>query len=191
MSLAVYKRTLLSWKTLKKLAAAFFQVFGLPALILGVLDIFFPKTFNFGYEGLLLFSGVSLVWALYAVIPGREISRQLTVTDTKITMKVGDLFQQEANLVIGMHDGFDTEKGDIIKQGSIQAQFLTRVYNDDWSRLDREIEEALQSDAGKQDNQKTRGKNKRYPIGTVATVTMGAKRYFCVAYSRMGNDLRV
>ncbi len=187
----MYRRTLLSWKTLKKLIAAFFQVFGVLALLLGVLDIFFPKTFNLGYEGLILFSCVSLVWAAYAVIPGREFSRQLTVPDTKIRIKVGDLFKEDAHLVIGFNDVFDTEKGDIIKPSSIQGQFLTRVYNEDRPRLDKDLEDALRGASGRQDNQKTRGKNKRYPVGTVATVTVGAKKYFCVAYSRMGNDLRV
>ncbi len=187
----MYRRTLLSWKTLKKLIAAFFQVFGVLALLLGVLDIFFPKTFNLGYEGLILFSCVSLMWAGYAVIPGREFSRQLTVPDTKIRIKVGDLFKEDAHLVIGFNDVFDTEKGDIIKPSSIQGQFLTRVYNDDRPRLDKDLEDALRGASGRQDNQKTRGKNKRYPVGTVATVTVGAKKYFCVAYSRMGNDLRV
>lgn len=190
MSLAAYKRTLLSWKTLKKLAASFFQAFGLLALVLGVLDILFPKSFNLGYEGIILFSGVSLLWALYAVIPGRAISRQLSVPDTKITIKIGDLFREEAHLVIGMNDVFDTEKGDIIKPNSIQGQFLTKIYNDDRLRLDNDIEDALRGVPGRQDNQKLKGKNKRYPIGTVATLTVGTKKYFCLAYSRMANNLK-
>jgi hypothetical protein len=130
------------------------------------------------------------VWALYAVIPGREVFRQLTVPDTKIRIKVGDLFKEDACLVIGFNDVFDTEKGDIIKPTSIQGQFLTKIYNDDRSRLDRDIEDALRGVSGKLDNQKTKGKNKRYPIGTVATLTVGAKKYFCLAYSRMGNNLK-
>jgi hypothetical protein len=105
-------------------------------------------------------------------------------------MKVGDLFQEDAHLVIGLNDVFDTEKGHIIKPASIQGQFLTRIYNDDRLRLDRDIEDALRGVSYVQDNQKTQGKNKRYPIGTVATLTVGAKKYFCLAYSRMGNDLR-
>lgn len=191
MRLALYKRTLISFKTLRKLAAAFFQVFGLLALILSVLAIFFPKEFDFGFTGLLLFIAASLAWAIYKVIPGREISRQLTVPDSKITIRIGDIFAQDAHLVIGMNDVFDTEKGDIIKPSSIQGQFLTKVYGDDRARLDKDLEDALHGLLCKVDTHKTRGKNKRYPIGTVATVTVGAKKYFCVAYSRMGIDLRV
>ena len=190
MSLAAYKRTIYSRQTLNKLVASFFQAFGLIALVLGVLDILYPNTFNFGTKGIAAFSGVSLLWALVTIIPRRKISRQLTVPDTTITIKVGDLFREDAHLVIGMNDVFDTEKGHIIKPTSIQGQFLTKIYNDDRARLDRDIEDALQGVSGTQDNQKTQGKNKRYPIGTVATLTVGTKKYFCLAYSRMGSDLK-
>lgn len=190
MILASYKRTILSWKTLKKLAASFFQAFGVLALLLGVLDIFFPNTFNFGYKGIIVFSCASVFYAFLTIIPKRKISRQLSVPDTTITIKVGDLFQEDGNLVIGMNDVFDTEKGHIIKPKSIQGQFLTNIYNDDRLQLDRDIDNVLQGVTGRQDNQKTLGKNKRYPIGTVATLTVGTKKYFCSAYSRMGNNLK-
>lgn len=190
MNFAPYKRTLFSWKTLKKLAAAFLQAFGAIALFLGVIATIFPKAPNYGFGEFAVFLGISLLWGCIAIIPGKEISRQLTVPDTKITIKVGDLFQQDAYLVIGMNDVFDTEKGDIIKATSIQGQFLTKVYNDDRQRLDKDINDALQGISSQPDPQKTRGKNNRYPIGTVITLTVGTKKYFCSAYSRMGNDLR-
>ena len=157
---------------------------------MGFLDILFPNKLNFGLVGFAFISCVSFLWAIYTIIPAREISRQLSVPDTKIKIKVGDLFREDAHLVIGMNDVFDTEKGDIIKPNSIQGQFLTKIYNNDRSRLDTDIENALRGISGKQDNQKSQGKNKRYPIGTVATLTVSTKKYFCSAYSRMGNNLK-
>src|SRR5260221_7917051 len=155
MSLAPYKRTVLSWQTLKKVVASFFQAFGVIALVLGVLDILYPNTFNFGNKGIAIISGVSLLWALVTIIPKRKISRQLSVPDTTITIKVGDLFQEDGSLVIGFNDVFDTEKGHIIKPKSIQGQFLTNIYNDDRLQLDRDIDNVLQGVTGRQDNQKT------------------------------------
>lgn len=70
-----------------------------------------------------------------------------------------------------------------------RAIILDRL-NDDRQRLDADISTALHSISGQQDSQKTRGKNIRYPIGTVVTLTVGQKKYFCSAYSRMGNDLK-
>ncbi|GHO98774.1 hypothetical protein KSF_088220 [Reticulibacter mediterranei] len=122
--------------------------------------------------------------------PKKAISHQLSVPDTKITIKVGDLFQEDSNLVIGVSDAFDTELGDIIKPTSIQGQCLTSIYQNDRIRLDQDINTALQGISGKIDKQKTRGKNKRYPIGTVATLSVGTKKYFYSAYSYMGNNLK-
>ncbi len=139
---------------------------------------------------------MSVFYVLFTVRPRREISRQFSLPDIKITIKVGDLFQEDANLVIGMNDAFDTEIGDVIKANSIHGLFLKKVYNDDKSLLDKEIESALQSlpkEQNKQkvvDKQKTRGKNIRYPIGTAITLTMNTRKYFCSAYSRMGSDLK-
>ncbi|HMD90615.1 MAG TPA: macro domain-containing protein, partial [Anaerolineaceae bacterium] len=118
------------------------------------------------------------------------IYRRLSVPDTVIVIKVGDLFKEDSNLVVGMSDTFDTEKGNIIKPKSIQGQFLATIYNDDTSRLNTDLSAALIGVSGKYDSNKTQGKNIRYPIGTVATLSVGTKKYFCSAYSCMGNDLK-
>ncbi len=190
MTLVVHKRTIISRQALKKIVSSFFQAFGVIALVLGILDVLFPNKLNFGYVGIIVVSVASLLWGIISILK-RKISHPLSRLNTKITIKVGDLFQEDANnLVIGMNDVFDTEKGDIIKLTSIQGQFLTRIYGDDKNRLDQDIDKALQGISGNQDSQKTRGKNQRYPIGTVATLSVGAKKYFCSAYSRMGNNLQ-
>lgn len=189
MKLTVYKKTLFSWQTVKKLFSSFLQAFGALALLLGMLDIFFPNKFNFGYQGIEMLSGASFFWGIFTVIPRWKISRNLLVPDVNITIKVGDLFEENGNLVIGMTDVFDTEKGNIIKPSSIQGQFLSKIYNDDRTRLDKDIKNALQGVSGQRDTDKRKGKNIRYPIGTVVTV-VGSKKYFCSAYSRMGNDLK-
>lgn len=174
----------------KRFFISFLQAFAVPALFLGVFDILFPNTFDLGNSGLEVIIGIALLYAAFTIRPRLEISRQLSSPDTKIIIKVGDLFNQQENLVIGMNDVFDTEKGNIIKPKSIQGQFLTKIYNDDRTRLDRELSSALRGISASRDSQKNQGKNMRYPIGTVATLEEGAKKYFCPAYSVMGNDLK-
>ncbi|MBI4067714.1 hypothetical protein HY407_05005, partial [Candidatus Gottesmanbacteria bacterium] len=110
--------------------------------------------------------------------------------DTKIIIKVGDLFNEDGNIVIGMNDVFDTEKGEIIKSNSIQGQFLTKIYNDDRSKLDGDLKNALKKCIGQPDKEKSKGNKIRYPIGTVATLNAGNKKYFCSAYSYMNNNLQ-
>jgi hypothetical protein len=117
MRFVAYKKTVFSWKALKKVVSSFLQILGAIGLILGVLDIFFPQSFTFGTLGIVAIACISLFFALLASWPRREISRQFFAPDFKLTVKVGDLFlQEDAHLVIGMNDVFDTEKGDI--QGS-------------------------------------------------------------------------
>jgi hypothetical protein len=194
--LAEYKRTLFSRNIFRRVIAPFLQAFGLLALFLDVLSIFFPNKFSLGYQGVLAFSAISVLYVLFTIRPRREISRQFSLPDIKITIKVGDLFQEDTHLVIGVTDVFDTEIGDVIKARSIQGQFSSKIYNDDKLLLDKAIEEALQNlstGPGKQrmiDKKKTRGKKIRYPIGTVITLAKNSKKYFCVAYCRMGNDLK-
>jgi hypothetical protein len=188
----VYKSILISKETFGRFISAFFQSFGILALFLGVFDIFLPNAFSLGYEGIVIVSLISLIWSVASIWPRQEIRHCLSLPDTCVTIKVGDLFEEDANLVIGMNDVFDTEKGDIIKVNSIQGQFLQHIYHDDRLRLDQEIESALQLKgiSGQEDVQKTQGKNIRYPIGTVVTLESGTKKYFCSAYSHMGADLK-
>lgn len=189
-NMLAYKTTLFSRQTLIKFASSFVQSFGTLAILLGVLDILFTNTFGLKYPGLGLFTAVSLVWAVINIFPRFEISRRLSIPDTVIKIKVGDLFNEDSDLIIGMNDTFDTEKGNIIKANSIQGQFLARVYNDDTSRLNTDLTTALHSISGTDDSQKSQGKKTRYPIGTVATLSAGTKKYYCSAYSFMGNDFK-
>jgi hypothetical protein len=89
-----------------------------------------------------------------------------------------------------MRTGKVARDPDIIKANSIQGQFLTHVYNDDRAQLDSDLENALQGVHWTPAPKKSQGKNRRYPIGTVATLTRGTKKYFCLAYSCMGNNLK-
>lgn len=190
MNLLAYKTTIFSWKTLKKLVSSFLQAVGTLAILLGILDIFFPTDFALGFQGLFSIGILSLIWGIVKIFPRFKISRYLPEPDTTVIIKVGDLFEENANLVIGMNDVFDTEKGDIIKQNSVQGQFLEKVYGSNRSRLDTDLSNALASSTSVRDSQKTQGKNMRYPIGTVATLSIGTKKYFCSAYSFMANDLK-
>ncbi|MBO4207656.1 macro domain-containing protein [Micromonospora echinofusca] len=112
-----------------------------------------------------------------------------------LVLAVGDLFAlHRADLVVGFTDTFDTStRGDrVISATSIQGQLLHRVYRGDRERLDRDLRRAL-SGTPEQDREtragKRHGKLVRYPVGTVAVLPDEARRIFCVAYSRLGNDL--
>ncbi|MFJ8539199.1 macro domain-containing protein [Streptomyces sp. NPDC093591] len=113
-----------------------------------------------------------------------------------IEVKVGDLFDEPAHLVIGFNDVFDTDSSDgvVISPRSVQGQFQNRIYDDDLDRLNGDLEAALSGvpvSRMESRRDKLRGKLSRYPIGTVAALGSPDRRYFCLAYGRMRNDLTV
>lgn len=111
----------------------------------------------------------------------------------RISVRRGDLFQQDGQLVVGFTDTFDTntENDLIINSGSVQGQLLQRVFNGDIEVLDQALDSTLQPLRSEEiaRSAKAHGKLRRYPIGTTGVISAGSRRVYCVAYSRMGNDL--
>ncbi|MEV2246806.1 macro domain-containing protein [Streptomyces sp. NPDC049970] len=97
---------------------------------------------------------------------------------------------------MGFNDVFDTDSTDgvVISHKSVQGQFQKRIYNNDLVQLDHDLRESLAGVSPvftEARQNKPRGKLNRYPIGAVAILGTPERRYFCVAYGRMRNDLTV
>ena len=126
--------------------------------------------------------------------PHRQVLREFGRPNITVVVKVGDLFEQDAHLVIGFNDVFDTDttNGVVINPTSVQGQFQERIYGNDLDRLDADLTGALHGTAPVRTERRTakrQGKLKRYPIGTVATLSDTGRQFFCVAYSKMQNNL--
>jgi len=115
--------------------------------------------------------------------------------NTAVVVTTGDLFaQDDANLVVGFCDTFDTDidRNIVISGESTQGILLRTLYGGDRRNLDRELKAALAHVPKvfvESRSAKPRGKLTRYPVGTVATLYHSTRRVFAVAYSQMGNDL--
>jgi len=192
MNVAIFAKLLVTTK-LKAIGVAFAGYFGLLWLFIEPLGLFLPQWFDWGWTGYVWLVSLSLIIAVATNFPRTMISRTLSSPDCVVEIKVGDLFKQPENLVIGLNDVFDTEPGEIIKITSVQNQFLIQVYGGDQARLDADIEAALEPIKGQRqaDPDKHKGKNWRYPIGTTIVLGTEGRRYFLSAYGFMGNDLSV
>ncbi len=137
---------------------------------------------------LLVFAMVIAIWFAW---PRRVVSASIPGADVKVTILVGDLFDAKDNVVIGVNDVFDTHIGDdIISPRSVQAQFVQNRLDGSVPAFDRLIEAALEGTTFEVDPQKTRGKNARYPMGTVIETSQKGIRHFLSAYCRMGANLK-
>jgi hypothetical protein len=136
----------------------------------------------------------SLVWATARACARSGVTYRFQHPDMTVTVRIGDLFDEDAHLVVGFTDTFDTSVVDdrIISRTALQGQLVQRCYGGDHRSLDRELALALarHTPVGVEKRDAKRwGKLTRYPIGTVAVLGRPERHTFAVAYSRMGNDL--
>jgi len=178
---------------LKRLGSSFISNFGLLWLLIEPGALFFPEKLNFGWAGYLWLATLALGIAFIQRLPRISVCRALSSPDSEIEIKIGNLFNQAGHLVIGFNDVFDTELGEIIKPSSVQGQFLQKIYGSDRSRIDADIENALQpyNHLRTKETNKSLGKTWRYPIGTTIMLGSHDKRYFLTAYGCMSNDITV
>ncbi|MEU5934452.1 macro domain-containing protein [Micromonospora sp. NPDC047187] len=114
--------------------------------------------------------------------------------DRWVSIVQGDLFEQDADIVVGFSDTFDTATAGslIISSASLQGQLVQRLFDGDVEALDAALNRALVGvpvESMENRDAKPHGKLLRYPIGTVAVLDHGGRRIFAVAFSRMGNNL--
>ena len=178
---------------LKRLGSSFISNFGFLWLLIEPGALFFPEKLNFGWAGYFWLALFALGTAFIQRFPRRIVCRSLSSPDSEIEIKIGNLFDQPGHLVIGFNDVFDTELGEIIKPSSVQGQFLQRIYGSDRSRIDADIDYALQAynHLSTEETNKRLGKTWRYPIGTTIALGSHDKRYFLTAYGYMNNDMSV
>lgn len=184
--------SLWAWRSraaLVRLLARILQVFGAGWLLLEPLALWRPDTLDWGAPGYLGLLVASVAVAVPWTWPRTSLTRRLAVSDTKITVQVGDVLAATGNIIVGVTDVFDTELGDAVSATSVQGQFQLQ-YFPERKDLDAQIDGQLAGVHYEIDEDKLKGKNRRYPIGTVAFVTHGDRRFFLSAYSRMSSELQ-
>ncbi|MFG2071167.1 macro domain-containing protein [Nonomuraea maritima] len=127
-----------------------------------------------------------LIWAPARAYPRCPVTRQLTHPDVTVTVRVGDPLALDSDLVIGFADTFDTDLS------GLRGQLLGRMYDGDLERLDSELDRALAAVVPRSVETratKPRGKLKRYPLGTVATIGSPYRKVHCVASVRVDTDV--
>ncbi|MEV7357346.1 macro domain-containing protein [Kitasatospora sp. NPDC091276] len=180
----------------RSLAANSTLAFGVGSGIIQLLFALWPNIETSRIAILLALMVSSLACGALRAVPRTKVSRSFGRPDITVVVKVGDLFDEQSHLVIGFNDVFDTDwTGDVvISRGSVQGQFLDRVYAGDIDQLDSDLSVSLAGfpvQSRETRSSKRAGKLIRYPVGSVAVLSSGEKSYFCSAYGKMENDLTV
>lgn len=174
-------RTRRFWRSF---VAQFFAAVGFMAVFIELYDVFWPgKLTKSDWPTALAVLATALAYASYRSWP-RPVEQQYSRPNTRIRIVVGDLFDQDANLVIGMSNTFDTAVPHVISKSSVQAQFLERVYSSDTAELDADLAKSL-AGVPTTGSINKEGKCEVYPVGTIAVIRQNRRHFFCAAYTQM------
>ena len=170
-------------------AARILAAVGILYLFMEVLDflgIYKQAQYSrFAIIPLLLFSVV------YVVITRRPITRteyKLPNKDYVVEVKIGDLFAGDNDVVVSTNTTFDTSMANgLIAADSVQGQVATRYFNSNTEEIDAQLSSELERiESTHRDD--APGKNKEYPIGTVAKVRTHGRTFYFLAMSRLSAD---
>ena len=125
-------------------------------------DNYIPRTF----QAFIFIAATSLLISLIINYQKLTFRYKIQSKDINISLVIGDIFSQKADIVISTNTTFDTTtENRFISPASIQGQ-LYRYY-DKIGHLDSEIENALIGIEPKEILSRTKTKRKRYPYGTI------------------------
>lgn len=130
---------------------------------------------------LLVFSAGSLLFVVHS-FETRRITFKVPTTDSNITIKFGNIFDEESDWVIGVNEFFDGHIGQVVAQNSVHGQFITKIFNGDETLFREAMDAALVGVAKVATTRQTKPRD-RYEIGTTAVVQNGAHKAFLVAMS--------
>jgi hypothetical protein len=123
---------------------------------------------------------IGFLWAIYEP---RKVVFDIPTTSTRLTLKFGDLFKEDADWIIAVNEFFDSRIGDVVSKSSVHGQVICNYFGGDEAKFRAQITPALQPFTGTT-VARTVGETTRYDIGTTAVLDRGDKRIYLVAMSR-------
>ena len=168
--------------SVKMLLSSLLQGLGVLWVAVEAVSFFSPNTSDALRElwwGFLVGGGT---WGVYRAWPRQWVRSRVSGTDTWVEIRVCDLFAKEGAVVVGSNTTFDTSiEDETISESSIQGQFTRRCF-ESVSVLDEQLTMSLNG-VGYEEcgDDKGYGKQRRYSIGTVASVRSGGRSAYFVA----------
>ncbi|GAB4093020.1 macro domain-containing protein [Flaviaesturariibacter terrae] len=128
----------------------------------------------------------SLIAAICIAFPKTSFTKQFKSAQTSISLRVGDLLEEDEDIVIGSSDFFDFSFNQTTGV-SVKSQLISRLFNNDVDFINNQIDKSLE---GKDhialwEENKPFGRKFRYPVGTVAVLQHPQKRVFVVVLTKL------
>ncbi len=129
-----------------------------------------------------LVAGCLLVGIVRAV-PLRSISHRIGGSNSRLTVRFGDLFNEPGVRVIPVNEFFDAELGEHVSASTLHGQILARLYGGDAHRFIQDVGAKLPAAQGVE-VPRPDGRTLRFPLGTAVHTKFNAERYLLLAFAR-------
>ncbi len=147
----------------------------------------YPETVPFLKSNFYYFVILGILWSFWETRLILSFTHQLHSRDILIQVIVGDVLKMKGDYVIGSNVTFDTALDkNFISPKSVQGQFTKKFY-DNVAHLDNDLDGSLKDQTHEVDSNRQIGKQKRYPIGTVAKVSPKNQAVYFLAIAEI-ND---
>lgn len=129
---------------------------------------------------------ISFCFAIYKAFPRIIYTRKFKSTQTCITLKVGDIFEENENIVIGSSNYFDFDYNKSTGV-SLKSQLIRKLFNDDVELINHLVKKNLSNldNIAVFDEHKNYGNKSHYPIGTVAVIPQADRKVFAVILTKL------
>lgn len=121
-------------------------------------------------------------WFMAYTYERRSSTFRVPTTSSYITVKFGDLFEENSDWLIGVNEFFDGQLGQVVARNSVHGQFITNVFNADEARFRTAVSQALANFSSRPTDRQSQLSN-AYDIGTTAVLANGPHKAFLVAMS--------
>lgn len=172
-----------TWRIFRDAFAAIGVLIAIAEIISEVFEE--QKLFTFYRENYWWICFLILIGCVCKNWPRLEFSVQIKDSpDVSITIKVGNVLNNEGAVIIPTNSTFDTIMADeFISPQSVQGQFQLRYFRDKPSDLDNALTEGLRGKEPVELKDGRTTKTSRYPIGTVSRINAKGKRVYFLADS--------
>lgn len=126
---------------------------------------------------------IALVWSLKSIHKPSQVNLQIANSNTCLDILFGDLFEQDGLRLISVNEYFDSSIGKPVSDNSLHGIFIDKCFGGHPESLDATLTSELKNITYKT-TEKADGKNKSYPIGTTAIVTVEDDRYLLFALAK-------
>jgi len=167
------------WRAFIYLFASFSVLW---TLVEGV-TYFIPSLDFRGIAPLITVVVISIIYTAVKIRHPSKIKIPIRHTNTQIEIKFGDIFKEDGFRVIAVNEFFDSEIGLPVSANSLHGIFLSRCFGGHSQAFDQIIEEELKDSPG-ENVTRPQGKERKYPIGTTATIPVNNDHYLCFALTK-------